>query len=542
MLVSGFRKLTGSFERLRRTITRFHKDESGSVIIFGLFMFLIMMMVGGMAVDFMRFENERTRLQGTLDRAILAAADLDQTQGPADVVVDYFDKAGMSDYLDGEPTVVQTLGYREVSAEASIDVNTFFLDLVGIHSLTAPAHGTAAEGAAEIEISLVLDLSGSMGSNNKIANLRTAARDFVDLIYDRENPEDVSISLVPYSMHVNAGLTLLNQYNVQRTQNYSNCVSFDAADFNTTALPTTQALTQVGHFQYWGTVGPQYPGTLQPECRTDNGSQVVPLGGNATALKNQINTFTADGNTSIEIGMKWGVALLDPGTRGVVTNLIANNTISADFAGRPYDYDEDNVLKAIVVMTDGINTTQYDLLPAYKSGLSPVWRDTSTGRDSVDEQEWGSKDSDSRYNELYYIPYYQTSNSNTNRFQNTRYGSNPRQLTYPELWATSSMYYNAYYNFYRANGSSSRYYDWYDDTLTTVSPSTKDQRLAAICTAAKAQGIVVYAIGFEVTNASAAIMANCASSPNHFFRVNGLQISEAFAAIARHVNELRLTR
>ncbi len=104
------------------------------------------------------------------------------------------------------------------------------------------------------------------------------------------------------------------------------------------------------------------------------------------------------------------------------------------------------------------------------------------------------------------------------------------------------MYYNAYYNFYRANGSSSRYYDWYDDTLTTVSPSTKDQRLAAICTAAKAQGIVVYAIGFEVTNASAAIMANCASSPNHFFRVNGLQISEAFAAIARHVNELRLTR
>ena len=47
----------------------------------------------------MRYETQRTQLQYTLDRAVLAAADLDQTLDPQGVVEDYFSKAGMSDYL-----------------------------------------------------------------------------------------------------------------------------------------------------------------------------------------------------------------------------------------------------------------------------------------------------------------------------------------------------------------------------------------------------------------------------------------------------------
>jgi Flp pilus assembly protein TadG len=58
---------------------QFARGESGSLTIFSLFVILCMLMIGGLAVDFMRQESTRARLQSTLDRAILAAADMDQT-------------------------------------------------------------------------------------------------------------------------------------------------------------------------------------------------------------------------------------------------------------------------------------------------------------------------------------------------------------------------------------------------------------------------------------------------------------------------------
>lgn len=66
--------------------------------------------------------------------------------------------------------------------------------------------------------------------------------------------------------------------------------------------------------------------------------------------------------------------------------------------------------------------------------------------------------------------------------------------------------------------------------------------LSNICTTAKDQGIVLWSVGFEVSDSSAGIMRSCASSPTHFFRVEGVEITEAFKAIASQINQLRLTQ
>ncbi|MEI6098970.1 MAG: Tad domain-containing protein, partial [Alphaproteobacteria bacterium] len=78
----------------------FCRDQDGALIIFGLMLFILMLMIGGLAVDLMRHENTRTRLQNTLDRSVLAAASLNQTRPPADVVRDYMLKAGLTEQLD----------------------------------------------------------------------------------------------------------------------------------------------------------------------------------------------------------------------------------------------------------------------------------------------------------------------------------------------------------------------------------------------------------------------------------------------------------
>ena len=72
-------------------------------------------------------------------------------------------------------TVQEGINYRQVSATASTQTETMFIKLMGHDTLNAPAAGTAEERIAKVEISLVLDISGSMEDNNKLANLRNAA-------------------------------------------------------------------------------------------------------------------------------------------------------------------------------------------------------------------------------------------------------------------------------------------------------------------------------------------------------------------------------
>src|SRR5690606_12214806 len=61
-----------------------------------------------------------------------------------------------------------------------------------------------------LEVALVLDNTGSMwstsGTRTNIRALKDAARDFVNIIYDRVEEEDqIKIAVVPYAAMVNPG-------------------------------------------------------------------------------------------------------------------------------------------------------------------------------------------------------------------------------------------------------------------------------------------------------------------------------------------------
>ena len=164
---------------LSRGLSRFAREEDGVMVVLTIYMFLIMLLVAGIGVDMMRFEMERTRLQNTLDRAVLAAADLDQTLDPKDVVMDYFDKSGLGDRLTRDDVeVIKDVGYRNVKARARTTVNTQFMHMTGVDTMVAPASGAAEEEIDNFEVSLVLDISGSMRFGDRIGDLRPAARKF----------------------------------------------------------------------------------------------------------------------------------------------------------------------------------------------------------------------------------------------------------------------------------------------------------------------------------------------------------------------------
>ncbi|MCU0826092.1 MAG: pilus assembly protein TadG-related protein [Tabrizicola sp.] len=102
--------------RLGSSLLRFRDDESGVMTVFILFIFVLMFVFGGIAVDYMRFEIRRVAMQQTMDRAALAASSLTQTETPQDVVNDYFAKEGLGDGLRMVDYSAPTVAVEESSS------------------------------------------------------------------------------------------------------------------------------------------------------------------------------------------------------------------------------------------------------------------------------------------------------------------------------------------------------------------------------------------------------------------------------------------
>lgn len=559
----------GDIERVAKSRCQkrrgFLRSDDGSMIVFGMLLLLLMVISGSMSVDFMRFESHRGRLQATLDRAVLAAASLDQPLEPREVVLDYFKRDNLEFAIDnGDITVTESATSRRVEACASVSMGTSFMALssslggLDIDSFITGACSAAEESASQTEISLVLDVSGSMGSRSasgrsKLSDLKSAAKSFINIVLcNPSNPSDtsnctvapgkVSVNIVPYSEQVLVGKYLLTKFNVTQEHKQSNCVTFEPSDFNTTAISPTQLLKRTGHFDPWSR---DRDNASDWTCQTDQWREITPIGSNPATLRANIDALGAYGNTSIDLGMKWGAAFLDPAAEPVVTNLISKRLVDASYAGRPLAYTERGVEKVLVLMTDGVNTNQHYLYDFARSGDSPVWRNLEMKNGTLregnrysiydevndryyweDQRKWEDHPFGSgTYEECswkwsWYRGWYQDCNTVSE-------GDGAVQMSYVDLWEKKPW---AWYE----------KWNWLPRQGTAAQNSTKDDRLQDICDAAKDNDMTIFAIGFEVTSASGDVLRQCASTPAHYFNVNGLDLSEAFSAIAREISKLRL--
>lgn len=587
---------------LSKGFSNFRDDQNGSIIALSLFFFVIMIVTAGIAVDMAHHEANRIKLQNTTDRAVLAATSLDQTLPAADVVRDYFNKSG----LDPDTNIIalqveERLNYRSVNARTAVVVDTWFAKsppppehdngivelqdwyrYMGNASWAANAIGGAEQGYTDIEISLIVDVSGSMNSSNRIQNLKVAAKEFVDtvLVNDPNADNVITLSMVPYSAAVNIGPSLANIYDLSDEHNFSTCAIFDAVDFRSVAIDYTQELQRLSHFERGRSSGL----IDNPWCPTTQfrRNAILPYATDPVVVKAAIDDLTAYGNTAIDLGMKWGVALLDPGTRPVVDQLIANSAISEDADGRPYDYGQSNNLKVIVLMTDGANTTEYDLREPYKSGMSPIWverqyagqslwqlmQDTN-GDMSLLSYRYDDGGTPDDHTDDRFMRYDQASTTDrelTHPYGYDAYDDTPpsgydyaadgayttennglvERLSWAEIFATwdESNVYNAVGRepYDRSYITWTEYRAPRNQLQAIVDGAAADNRLDDICDAAKNEGNIVYTIAFEAPDAGQAALSSCATSDATYFDVAGTDISAAFESIATDITKLRLTQ
>jgi Flp pilus assembly protein TadG len=541
---------------LRLSLRRFARAEDGTLLVFGLFLLVIMLMAGGLAVDLMRHEAERTRVQNTADRATLAAASLRQQLDPEAVVRDVFARAGLSENLTGV-VVDEGLNFRNVAATTGTSVGTHFMRLLGHDRLQSAARSAAEERITNVEISLVLDISGSMLQNRRIQNLRSAADEFVREVLEDDRDNRISINLVPFNGQVNIGPALTARYNITHQHGIANvnCVDMPASVYNQIAFSRTLPMSQTAWADSFspttqsnGWVAPQAPNPANVWCPAVANNFVRPVANNIAQLRTQVQNLQAIGATSIDAGMRWGVALLDPNSRSVIDDLIAAGTVPAHFAGRPFDYGDPEVLKVVVLMTDGEHFPEERINDAFKSGTSPIFRSNGDGRYSI--RFTSGRPACAGTNE-FWVPHLWSSSltqpcGGAWRAQAWNSGAGTTQLGWVQVWQQLRVQWVAWHLHARALGSgasgrTSVFNTWMANFRTLSSPAAMDARLSQFCTMARNNGIVVFGIAFEAPPRGVDAIRDCAS-PGLFHDVEGLEIETAFRTIRSQISKLRLTQ
>lgn len=201
------------FVRLLQLVRSFQKDESGVfAVIFGV-MAIVLIATGGAAVDFTMLQQRRVAAQAALDGAVLGLQHRIEELPAAQL--GEMALAIVRDRLADEAVTVELTDAAVDLAEGSLrvtarfDAPSYFVTLVGVHTLGASVVSQATRKSLRIEVAMVLDNSGSMAESNRMGHLRAAAHHATNIFFRDQQPNDANpsmfVGIVPFTQFVNVG-------------------------------------------------------------------------------------------------------------------------------------------------------------------------------------------------------------------------------------------------------------------------------------------------------------------------------------------------
>ncbi|MEM7641971.1 MAG: VWA domain-containing protein [Pseudomonadota bacterium] len=383
---------------------RFLKKEDGAMTILGVFIFVMILMAGGIAIDVMRSEVDRANLQSTVDRITLASASLSEEDQVREVIRNYLEAAGLPEEAIEIETFEADLQGRTVTLSAQSRVDSLFMGLLGAPELTQPILASANQEYSELEVSLVLDISGSM-RGSKIESLKTEAVKFVEALLTERSKDLTTVSIVPYNGLVNIGPDLARFMPMTNNHGLSYCVTFPPEHFKTTQIAPDgqpQVMQRMPFFDMETGTGDtpngNAPGRVPlPHCVQDtrhetdatynnNRGAVLAWSNDVVELRTMIQNLPTRHWTATDLGAKVGAFLLDPAAQPILEDMVDAGVVEANFLGRPYAWDAPQVNKVLIIMTDGDNTNQYDLKSGRQTGPSGVFVYREPDPDNPDEE------------------------------------------------------------------------------------------------------------------------------------------------------------
>lgn len=355
-------------------------------MLFGLTIFVLSGSIA-LGLDYARALALRTKLQSAVDSAALGAKPNGAANDPAMVVRvnDNFNYNMLNQKFGAVAIAVSSTPISQgVRVEATANVPTTFGRLLGINTLPVSVKAEAISAQSNFEIALVLDNTYSM-SGTKLSDLQAAAKTLVTNVDTASTPGSVKYALVPFSNYVNVGVANRNatwmSVPAGVTQSGSYCYTQTdwpgcptttvtgtctndgvpySCGYTTCATPgpPVEVCSPYSYTPQWyGCAGSRIPapdiavaasmaapvpGILDVGCP----SQLTRLTADAAAIKTQIDSFVAQGETFIASGLIWGWRVLSP---------------TPPFADATPTNANPPTRKVMILMTDGENTkSQWD--------------------------------------------------------------------------------------------------------------------------------------------------------------------------------------
>lgn len=359
---------------LYNRLSEFAEDTAGDIaMLFGL-MAMVMFLLIGAAVDMGRWLNARDQTIGAIDAAVLAAGRALQmnSKDPAGAlaVAQKYYAEGIKGRLK---TKTDTISFEivdnglAVKAKGNATIATPFMGVCcgatavkelpllqqsgAEYSKAVLAVGGNAE--MNLEISMMLDTSGSMGSNGKLQDMKDAAKDLVNIVvWDDQSEYTSKIALVPFSGDVRlpggwAGQVTDPTWPGNRVKwhrgkayNYlkNGCVAERAGpDKHTDAYVTGGKYVMAAY-------------TKDGDCsQVSSHNEVLPMTNSKPTLIDHIDDLEIGGGTAGHIGTAWSYYMLSPNWAPLLPAL-----------SDPVAYNTPKYKKIAILMSDGEYNYTYD--------------------------------------------------------------------------------------------------------------------------------------------------------------------------------------
>ncbi|MEZ5932287.1 MAG: pilus assembly protein TadG-related protein [Alphaproteobacteria bacterium] len=356
-------------------ILRFLSDRRGGVAMIVGLAVLALAAAMGLAIDSARGYTAKSKLQGAVDAAALAGAKA-YTQNADDPSAEarmFFDANYAADYMGGtltdfDASINETT--ENMIVQATVSLPTSFMSIFGINEIALSSEAEVTAKHTDLELAVVVDVTGSMNwldSNGdvKIDSLKAAGLTLLSTIYDDETVlPGVYISLVPYRAAVNIGdrPSWLTGYDAAAfyPDSWRGCVLARTSPKDQNDDPPNSVSTRFAPYRWASGTAWNYWPPVTFDASGPNWfcpvNVITSLTDQRATIEAGINALDArsGGGTQTSQGLVWGWRTLSPRWKGLWHGPTPNSM--------PQDYDEPDLVKAVVFMTDGIADIGWELM------------------------------------------------------------------------------------------------------------------------------------------------------------------------------------
>ncbi|MPZ40890.1 MAG: VWA domain-containing protein [Rhizobiales bacterium] len=205
--------------RLRGCLAAFRRSERGNVMVTFALTLIPMLGLVGAAVDYSRGNSAKVAMQAANDSTALMLSKEAQKLGNGDdlkekavkVFTALFHRPEVTDLIVTPNFVDDGTGSFRLTVVVTGKVPTTFTKILGKENMDLGASSEVVWGVKKLELAMALDVTGSMSSNNKMVELKKAAKSLLTTLKGAAKKDgDVKVAIVPFAVHVNVGTSNVN--------------------------------------------------------------------------------------------------------------------------------------------------------------------------------------------------------------------------------------------------------------------------------------------------------------------------------------------